>query len=373
MKIKLSILLAFSLFITGCDLKDLSSPDSVLGKRDSTVTAKVAKWYNNHTAAIVITNDSGLADTAEYRIQEFPYLHGVKMNYEMVTNNFVGYPDRIEKVFTRLLKFGHGIYGHGHWHYNHDLLSYEKSYDSFYRCFKAMDSLGLGVVTYAYPGGNGYKMRTRNALRDAGFLAGRYYDQIGHLNPYIVPEDETEPRDWYALPTLVMQDYGYDACDICINNTAELIPFLNETLNRNALLIITYHAIGQTNQYGYYDFENYKQDILAIAERDLWTARFNDAVLYILERKTAKAEVTWHFNENESPDKISVTVSDEYSNNERFRQPLTIMFDVPLWWKGKTVSVRKNDKEIFEVKCDSEQFKVSLPPDESTYQLRVKL
>lgn len=372
MKTKLSIL-AFFLFLSGgCDLKDISSPDSVLGARDSAVSSVITKWYDNHSAAIVITNDAGLADPKEYQVQEFAHSKEVVMNYEMVTSGFVGNQDKIDKIFNQLFKFGHGIYGHGHWHYNHDQLNYDEAYNSFYKCFKSMDSLELGVVTYAYPGGNGYKLRTRDALKDAGFLAGRYFDQLGHLDPYIVPEDETTPRDWYSLPTLVMQDYGYDACDICINNTAELIPFLDKTIELNALIIITYHAIDQYNQYGFYNFENYKKDIIAVSERDFWTARFNDAVLYIYQRESAEAEVIWHFNEDEIVDEISVTVSDQFGDNETYNQPLTLLFDVPLHWKDKKIKVTQENKLIFEMTGNSTELKISLPPDESTYKLELK-
>lgn len=366
------IIFLLSISFLSCDLKDLSSVDSILGSRDSLVHSEITKWYDGHTAAIVITNDAGITGQAEMKVQTFAANLNIPINYEMITADFLKSTEKINVIKTQLLPNGHDLFGHGHKHVNHDLFSYTNAFNSFKRCYNVMDSLGLTPVAYAYPGGNGYKLSTRKALKDAGFLAGRYFDQIGHLDPYIVPYNNLDPKDWFALPTLVMQDYNYDACDICINNTEELIPFLDETLNQKALLTITYHAIGQTGAYGFYNLENFQQDLLAIKERDFWIARFDDAVLYLYERKNAQAEVIWHYTENEVVNKISVSISDGISDNKRFNQPLTLVFDIPKYWKDKTYSTFLNGQKIHQDKVRNSRLKISLLPNENIYSLELE-
>lgn len=371
MKSSIKILFLLSIIFMSCNLKDIPSFDSKLGARDSVVFSKIAKWHNDHKAAIVITNDSGLSDTAEYQVMKFAFDQNVTMNYEIVTDDFIGQTEKIQKIFNRLFYLNHGIYGHGHWHYNHDQLSYSQAYDSFSKCFNTLDSLDIPTYTYAYPGGNGYYLSTRKALKEAGFLAGRLYDQLGHLDPYILPENELKPKDWYSLPTLVMQAYDYDACDICINNTQELIPFLEKNLELSALLIITYHAIGQYGAYGFYHFDDFKSDILAIAKRDLWTAKFDDAVLYAIERENAKSEVVWHYNENEIVNSISIKLSDDYTDNKKYFQPLTVLFELPMDWVNKKIIVSNEKLIVEEIFVSSKEIKISLPPDEKVYNMSI--
>ena len=82
-----------------------------------------------------------------------------------------------------------------------------------------------------------------------------------------------------------MQDINFNNLETAVNDTEELIPFLDETLAKNAWLITTYHAIGHTDStYGFYTMDNFISDLEEIKARDFWVASMNDVTLYIYER-----------------------------------------------------------------------------------------
>ena len=162
---------------------------------------------------------------------------GLVLDFELVTQGYAeGLPDWVEHDLTELIphavpgvslskfeeqtiesnlaltKHGFGFYGHGHWHVNHDVLTYAQAYDSFRLCFEVMQKLGLKPVAYAYPRGGGHEEETRRALADAGFLSGRLAEQAGQ-SPYIVADSSTSPEDWFFLPAIVMESYDFQQCD----------------------------------------------------------------------------------------------------------------------------------------------------------------
>lgn len=189
----------------------------------------IAKWYDHHLAAISITNDNGnlLVDT-EKQAQSFMIEIGMTLDYELITEEYLNHSEALECLLQVLIPNGFGYYGHG----------------SFRLCYETIQQFGLKPVGYAYPHGKGNKAETRRALADAGFLSGRMHSIGHHNNPYIMLDSILIPEDRYVLPTLVMQDDTFNQCDWCINNTTELVPYLEETLRRKAWLILTYHSIG---------------------------------------------------------------------------------------------------------------------------------
>jgi hypothetical protein len=270
----------------------------------------------------------------------------------------------------QIVQNGFGYFGHGHRHIDHDALSYDESYNDFKLCYETMKQFGLKPVAYAYPGGWGYHLRTRTALADAGFLCGRKYEQLDNKNPFIMPDTISEPVDWFALPALVMQSYNYDACYICINNTSELIPFLNECLEKTAWLIITYHSIGFHEGYGFYEMEDFKSDMTAIKGRDFWNASMNQVVLYIREKKKAELEVKWRKNKYYDIEKIIIKLDDELPD-DYYDQPLTVSFDIPSDWINRKLKLSENGEQIDEFSFNSTQAEISIIPSGTGYELKL--
>lgn len=368
--IKITTAVFITLLLAGCKLsdRDLLAPPSEI---KSQIPAEIAKWYDNHTGAISITYDYGAPHTAQsMNIENLVLQHGLIMDFELVTSEVMKDSVLISHIKNFMLPHGFGFFGHGHEHINHDALSYEQSLDSFSKCYESMINLGLKPVAYAYPGGWGYHLSTRSALKDAGFLCGRKFEQLDISDPYITPDSVSVPKDWYALPSLVMQSIKYDGCVICINNTEELLIYLRETLKKTAWIILTYHDIGLENEYGFYEAEDFEKDLKAIKSLDLWCDNISDIVLYIRERNNASASVELVTDAAGVNSEIRIRVSDGLQN-DFYNQPLTLLFDIPQNWVKRDLVLTGSNSSV-RLKSDTRKIKISVLPDESIYRLEVE-
>ena len=330
---------------------------------------EIAKWFNNHSAAITLTYDTGSPQIdRERRVTDFVYEHGLRMDFELVSENFQNRPEMREYFLNTLVPLGFGCFGHGHTHVNHDALSYEDAYFSFKSCYDIMLSYGIKPVSFAYPKGFGYEEETQQALKDAGFLCGRLHSRYDTANPFILPDGETDFRNWYEMPSLVMRAFEFDHCDSCVNNTDELIEILDEAINRHAWIVLTYHSIGYEEGYGYYYWDEFVKNVQAIVERDFFNDSIDDIMLYIKERQNIQIESNVLVNRNDLIEKINITLTDGLPN-DYYNQPLTVIFDVPKNWNGQSVGVFKNDSLLQELTLDSPTGKLSLLPNEEAYCL----
>ena len=332
------------------------------------VEASIAKWHDGHAAAISVTYDSGSPESAADRqVQDFVVANALHLDYEVVTANYLGSAQLLAYLQRELLPRGFGFFGHGHQHVDHDALSYDEALRSFRACRDAMLQLGLEPVAYAYPYGAGHRPRTRRALADAGFLSGRMHDPGASRDPFIVPDASEAPRDWYKLPSLVMQDYRFAQCQRCVSGTRELIPFLDGALQKHAWLILTYHGIGDESQWGWYEMSDFTDDMRAIAQRDFWSASLDAITLYVRERSQATLRVTSKGTHG-IVDRLNVQLSDALPATV-FHQPLTILLHVPPQWIGRTLAVRHRHATVGQLQADAEEVRLSLVPDDHSYQL----
>lgn len=351
----------------------------------------VAKWFNNQGGAISITYDA--VPRANSPVDALAMELGLVLDYEMVTQRHLEQvPDWVKHDLTELipeavpgkimrrpdaqqveygwslLSRGFGFSGHGHWHVVHDALSYAQAYDSFRLCFEVMQRLGLKPVAYSYPGGGGYEQKTQRALAAAGFLAGRMASLQSGQSPYIVPHAQTRPDNWFELPALAMNS-NFRRCPSCINNTEELLPILDAAIDKRAWVIPVYHGIGRTSeQAAFYRWENFQSDMRAIAARDFWVAPMNHVVLYIRERE--KAEISFKaLRENGATSRIEVLLADGL-DNDRYDQPLTLIFAPPPEWAGLPLRITQNQRLVDWVLAGDETALISLRPNEQPYILQ---
>lgn len=200
--------------------------------------ATISKWFDNHTAAISLTYDDGdFTSKNNRRVNTFVAQNGVTLDYEIITANFPALSFARDMLKKEFLSSGLGYFGHGHTHVSHDSLSYKEALKSFKLCYETMKTLGFKPVAYAYPNGAAKKKETREALAASGFLCGRLHISKQMTAPYIVPNSQVEPEDWFALPSLVMQDYKAQHCTRCVSNNDQLIPYLVHTLAQKAWII----------------------------------------------------------------------------------------------------------------------------------------
>ena len=327
------------------------------------VAARIAKWYNNCDAAISLTYDEGNpASELNRKINTYLIKNRMTMDYEVVTHDYRLYPHLKTYLLNDMIPAGLSYFGHGHKHINHDKVSYQEALASFKRCYKAMREFGLQPVAYAYPKGAGNRPETRKALEEAGFLSGRLHFTKEMTHPYIMPGAQTEPVDWYALPTLVMQDYDFSQCQKCVNNNEELILYLDEALRQNAWLILTYHAIGFKQGYGHYKLVEFKHDIRSIKERHFWNASMNAVTLYTRERQHAEVSLAAITGRKKHIKEVRIIVTDGLTD-PRYDQPLTILLDVPEYWNNQTLALVEKGKIIAAFKTAALKGMISIKPD----------
>ncbi len=255
---------------------------------------------------------------------------------------------------------------------NHDDLGPEEVRRSTKTCYDTMKLIGLKAVAFAYPGGHASRSRTRAAVRDAGFLSGRTFRAASRRDPYIVPDDVREPSDWYALPTLVMMGREFDVKDRAVNDTAELLPYLDEALSRTAWIIMTYHSINKPKGYGFYPLETFLSDLGAIKVRDFWVSSINDATLYVRERAAARTSYRWIDRAN---DRVALAVSvHDGLPADVYDLPLTVVVRTPVSWRGRRVVVRDARSQSVrrqEVPVDGRPVMFEVRADGRTYTIKV--
>lgn len=167
-----------------------------------------------------------------------------------------------------------------------------------------------------------------------------------------------------------MENFEFSNRDYCVNNNDELVFYLDEALERTAWIILTYHNIGNPRGFGWYAWDEFQKDVLAIKARDLWTAPMNDIVLYIRERENATI-VLETFENSQRTEHVEITLSDGL-DNDRFNQPLTILFDQPEAWIGSPFVVSQDGQPGGEFVFDTKAAMLSLLPNERPYILRLQ-
>ena len=187
--------------------------------------------------------------------------------------------------------------------------------------------------------------------------------------PYICSGDELRPKDWYDLPSLVMYSYQYAKGDpLTIHNTAALLLFLDEAVRRRSWLITTYHEI-KDGPGGTYRVQDFRNDIQAIKQRDLWIASFTDATLYLRERANATVDFAPTVASDGSFSSAQLLLSDNLPN-ALYNHPLTVRLSMPEALSGRTLNVMQDGREITSRTIASSML-LSLQPNERPYILHI--
>jgi len=329
-------------------------------------SVELAKWPLNRAGAVSLTYDGAPAKPNEYKVREILEANGLKMEYEMVTAVIQSYKKDFELIKEKLIPRGYQFFGHGHEHINHDEAGYDKALESFTTCYNEMIKMGLKPVAYAYPYGFGLEADTQRALKDAGFLSGRLHAPADARHPFITPEDQLEPDNWFAIPSLVMQDLQFDHCTKCCNNNEELLEYLSEAERRRAWLIVGYHALGDTDTYGWYTLDEFRKDAEAIGRSDMFFGSMNDITLYMYERNHASLEIEALEN-----NRYRFTLSDGLEN-QRFDYPLTLIIHWPKKHHSRFFEFRQNGRVITNGWCNAGTTQVQVRPDEQEFLLTLK-
>jgi hypothetical protein len=151
---------------------------------------------------------------------------------------------------------------------------------------------GFRGLAYAYPQGSGLSPSTQEANRKAGFICARGIVSItsNSKEVLICPNTITEPKNWFLLPSLATVKNDTSGC--FAKSHEQVLPFLQKTLETRAWLIMTYHAIGDPNGWGYYPLEDFKKDLECYASSDVWIDHMDHIALYIKERARSKIRIS---------------------------------------------------------------------------------
>lgn len=116
----------FNLVFLGCGNGNSLNPET----SDSLRPMAVAKWYNNHAAAISVTYVSGSPESAgDKEVQQIVLSRNMILDYGLVTEYIS--QKKLEYIPNMMIPLGFQFFGHGHEHINHDALSYKEALQSF--------------------------------------------------------------------------------------------------------------------------------------------------------------------------------------------------------------------------------------------------
>ena len=339
---------------------------SIIGSNSENLIKSITplKWFNGHKAAVTITYDIGYGlHESTYEVVKMVLDSSLCMDFEFVTAVYMDpkYKPIISSLKNSLISAGIHVFGHGHQHIKHDLLSFDDAYKSFKLCYDYMYEWGLRPISYAYPNASGRKMTTQMAVAAAGFISARGATAKSNWEQfYICPDSVISPTNWFFLPSIVVGA----GSDENVNSNEEMIHYLKEDLNRSAWVTILYHSIGIEGGWAYYPMEEFKKDIKYLAGNDFWIGNMDCVSQYIYERNNLRIEYCDTENKNE----ICLKISDGLDNS-KFYQLITI--EVELNVNIDMIYVFPIINGVYEYKVKDKKVRLNLLPNESEYILHL--
>ncbi len=91
-------------------------------------------------------------------------------------------------------------------------------------------------------------------------------------------------------------------------------------------------------------------------------------VLYLKERLTASASVTWQYNEEQQVEHIEVYIEGGLTN-DIYVQPLTLLFEIPKNWVNRPLQIEGPTGRLPDQISQNTQSMMSFAPTESKYTI----
>ena len=337
------------------------------GREVFNITA--TKWRDGHRAAVSITYDAPWGIHPVFSLAtDAAIARGLSMDVEIVSDKLSHFK-RIaitQRMRTELMPRGVGFFGHGHSHIDHDALGYHAAYQSFRTNFSLMRAWGLNPKVYAYPLFAGRDAQTQAANRQAGFIAARG----GTRDPsayYICADGVREPEQWHNLPSVIMGN----ASTRDPSTHDQLQPILIQTLQRRAWTIMTYHAIGHPEGWGYYPYVEFVRDLDFIRANDFWSGNLASVAAYIQERNALDIQIARFFG-SQMPNSFELFIGDGL-DNDVYDEPLTLdfQFNPDLGVRAARITptpVAGQERFIVE----ENHLRLNMVPDERLYTLSLE-
>lgn len=279
--------LQFIRFVSGTIVSVNSGALFTINSTYTNHTSRLLKWPEPYTSAVSLTNDTGCIDCSrEEAIRGELENLGLRLDYEIVTKVFKS-SSKKHDTLVNVVSRGHGYYGHGETHNNHDSMSYEEAFNSFRNNMDFMKSLGLNPVLLAYPGGYGKKNSTQRALRDSGFFLGRSFNQASYpFEERFIYKSRSDLKNIWLLPILRFEHYEATGCGYCIDTTEELEKYLSKNREFGSWLIFVFHSIGFEHGWGYTKQDFFEHTINTLVKNnDIWVAPIQEVAKQVLQHK----------------------------------------------------------------------------------------
>lgn len=338
---------------------------------DEVFRIEALKWRDGHRGAVSITYDAPWGVDAVFSLATDAVMaRDLRMDLEIVSSDLQHFKRLpiIERMHRELRPNGIGFFGHGHEHIHYDWYGFSAAYAAFRLNFELMQQWGFEPKTYAYPHWAGTLSGTQAANRQAGFIAARggLRRPSTRAEYYICPGDTREPNNWYFLPSVIMGTK--DGTDIPHHDA--LMPVLQGALDAEAWVILTYHAIGNPEGWGYYPMEEFERDLDYIAANDYWSGNLDAVTAYIQERNALDIQVVRYFGVG-TPRQFELTIGDGLDNT-LYDEPLTfdLSFNPELQVQRVHFDPAIGAVSSFEVTAD--RLRLELVPDERRYALVIE-
>ena len=265
-----------------------------------------------------------------------------------------------------LIPKGIHFFGHGHYHYDFDTLSYDKAKSLMQLCYILMQQWDLKPRAYAYPYARCRQKSTRDACRDAGFICGRSMEWI-EPKLFICADSVSKPVDWYYLPSVPMaNDF-----DDYYQNHFETLPLLQYAEAHSAWLIFTFHNIGLPGEFGYYNWNEFIKVLDYIKSRNFWVGNMDDIACYIKERNAFTYTIT---DSKRTSNQItySITFSDNLDNSI-YNFPLTVQLEIETLEQVKSAQFVQGNLTISFVPKNRNNVLFDVLPNEQSCTLTINL
>lgn len=335
---------------------------TVLITTDGIVEPIICTWADNKAAAVSVTIDDGVYDSA-LQYNELQKKYGIRSTQFIITSGLYGSsrtPDEWINIFEEgYMDVGNHSYSHKI-KYSTDTYTEEElahdiitSQEDLQKYFADYD-----VISFATPWGQ----NPNNVITE---LKKSHYANRGAGGGVI--SNGKKITNMYKLPSVTVQ-YG--------TPLESLNGYVDEVISSEGWYIPLLHGIGTDGSAE----ESYASNINTIEEHfkyikeksdegKVWSGSFNDVVKYIYERNSAKVEVV-----SLAEDSITINVTDTMEDNEIFDYPLTVKVNVPKEWsENAQITQGKTTKDIKVTDENGKKFVyVNVIPDGGEAVIKVK-
>ncbi len=289
----------------------------------------VCDWAGNKKAAVSITIDDGVYDSA-VKYNELQKKYGIKSTQFVIPGRLEGADSSVMNGWRAIFKEGYMDVGnHSYEHklkYNTSTYTDEELKTDITGSQQRIKEFfpGNDVISFATPWGQ----TPDNVVEE--LKKGHYANRLAS-GGYLPTKT---PTDFYKIPAYAVQ-YG--------TSIDKINGYVDSAIARGGWYVDLLHGIGEEgtadNTYlSKYETieEHFKYIKSKVDSGEVWSATFNEVVRYIYERDSAKTEIV------KAEDKsIVINLTDGMKDNKIFDYPLTVKINVPKNWEDK-VKVTQN-------------------------------